>query len=463
MSQMQWPKLLSCHRFGKRANDYNTPGRSPFQQDFDRIIFSSAFRRLQDKTQVFPLSGNDYVRTRLTHSLEASSIGRSLGTIAGTFLCENYNVGDNTPSDIGNILAAAVLAHDIGNPPLGHSGEEAIRHWFRHSDIARKIRQKMSEAEQEDIWNYEGNAQGFRTVARLEHPENYGGMQLTCATLGAFSKYPTSASETCRPPGAGGKKFGFFLEDAELFREVAETTGMVAVPGSQAAWYRHPLALLVEAADDITYRIVDFEDALKVKILEYEVVSKCFNEILRFDQNERTDFSNIPNSCRRVEAMRARVLGVLVKQVVEVFCQHQEEILNGEYTKSLICDIPASEALEDIFRISSSEVYNNRHAVEIGIAGYELTFGLLNVLVPALEEIAAEKRGDEHASILSQKMMWLLPEEVRPVDQEAWQQSSYLRLLRVLDFLTSLTDSHAVTLYRKFKGIALPGGILSTR
>ncbi|MFA7232271.1 MAG: dNTP triphosphohydrolase, partial [Victivallaceae bacterium] len=217
---MEWKKLLSSKRLGKETPEKVAPGRSPFQQDFDRIVFSSAFRRLQDKAQVFPLAANGYVRTRLTRSMEVSCIGRSLGAGAGVFIAANHDIGNIQPSDIGAIVAAASLSHDIGNPPLGHSGEEAIRYWFCNSDIAKAMRRDMTAKQCADIERYEGNAQGFRVLARLQMPDNPGGMQLTCATLGAFTKYPVESYVRDLPGGVASKKFNFFQLDRELFAEV---------------------------------------------------------------------------------------------------------------------------------------------------------------------------------------------------------------------------------------------------
>ena len=248
---MNWKDLLSPDRLGTGVPGKITPERSPFQRDFDRIVFSGSFRRLQDKTQVFPLVKTDYVRTRLTHSLETSSIGRSLGTATGVFICENFDTGGATPSDIGSIVAAAALAHDIGNPPLGHAGEEAIRHWFTNCESGKRLQETFSNAQRSDVANFEGNAQGFRVLTRLEMPDQTGGMQLTAATLGAFSKYPTGSEVEKRTPGVAGKKFGYFQTEKDLFAEVANCCGLIRT--SEGAWVRHPLAYLVEAADDIAY------------------------------------------------------------------------------------------------------------------------------------------------------------------------------------------------------------------
>ena len=276
---MEWKKLLSPARIGTPEQEREfSMERSPFQQDFDRIVFSGAFRRLQDKTQVFPLVKTDYVRTRLTHSLEASSIGRSLGTACGSFIAQNFDIGTLHPSDVGAVVATAALAHDIGNPPLGHAGEEAIRHWFVNSEAGRFYQRTLSREQISDIEFYEGNAQGFRVITRLEMPDRTGGMRLTAATLGAFAKYPTASPLSGRPAGISGKKFSFFQTEKNTFTQVAETCGLIQV--GEWAWKRHPLAYLVEAADDIAYLIVDFEDGHRLGLVGYQELEENFLAII---------------------------------------------------------------------------------------------------------------------------------------------------------------------------------------
>jgi len=454
---MAWKKLLSSRRLGKRGAEVVTLGRSPFQQDFDRIIFASAFRRLQDKAQVFPLPSSDYVRTRLTHSLEAASIGRSLGGIAGVYVCEHFDVGGIQPSDIGAIVAAASLAHDIGNPPLGHCGEDAIQYWFTHSEVALEIAWRMSESERRDIERYEGNAQGFRVLARLEGPENDGGLQLTCATLGAFAKYPVSAASPVRPCGVAGRKFNFFELDRKLFAEVADTTGLLPVEEALgAAWCRHPLAFLVEAADDVTYRIVDFEDAQRLRVIDYAEVEALFLDIIGEARFADEHLARAQTPGRKVEIMRAKALGKLVAQVVKCFEKQHDAILAGELDAPLIDLIPAASVLQTIYRRSLEDIYTNVRAAEVGAAGFELASGLLDAFVVAVNELASEVSGGTAATARSRKFVQLLPPSARPVEDPDWQSSYYRRLMLVLDWLASLTDSHAVSVFKKIRGISLP-------
>ncbi len=456
MITMNWKKLLSSKRLGKSEADAISLGRSPFQQDFDRIVFSSAFRRLQDKAQVFPLAENDYVRTRLTHSMEVSCIGRSLGTRSGVFICKNHEVGLIQPSDIGAIIAAASLAHDIGNPPLGHSGEEAIRHWFQHSSIAKTIKKQMNRLECADIERYEGNAQGFRVLTKLQMPDNCGGMQLTCATLGAFSKYPTESYVENIPQGVAMKKFNFFQADKTLFVEVAETTGLLKVRNDSCCWCRHPLAFLVEAADDICYRIIDFEDSHVLGIIAYEELETLFMRIID-DSDLRKQLKTINDRERRVEIMRARAIGKLVHQISECFEKYHEQIIRGTLTQPLIELIPAADALKKIETRSFEDVYTYRRAVEIEAAGFELTEGLLDAFMTSVNDIAEALRQNRKPLYRNSRLMLLIPGRYRNYEDPLWRDSAYMRLLNILDYVSGMTDSYAVSLFKKIKGISLPG------
>jgi dGTPase len=454
---MEWKKLLSSQRLGKDKQESPVRGRSPFQQDFDRISFSSAFRRLQDKAQVFPLAENAYVRTRLTHSMEVACVGRSLGTGAGVYICDNYELDQIQPSDIGAIVAAACLAHDIGNPPMGHSGEETIRDWFRYSEIGKEMQIGMNEKEKADIENYEGNAQGFRVLSRLQMPDNKGGMQLTCATLAAFAKYPIEAIDIDKRKGVGTKKFNFFQHDRELFAEVAKNTGLHRLSGKEYAWSRHPLVFLVEAADDISYHIVDFEDGHMLGIISYEEIEELFFNVIG-SGNAREYVKKLEDPLRKVEFMRARAIGKLIEEVIEAFKTHHDEILDGKLDKPLVELIPSSSALGKIFERSKDDIYTYRRAVEIEAAGFELTEGLLNTFAAAVNDYAKAVINQTKPSYRSKKMLQLIPERYCPRHKQEWLGSPYIRLLNILDFISNMTDSSAVALYKKIKGISLPSG-----
>ncbi len=449
---MEWKQLLSPHRVGSSRPGEISQARSPFQRDFDRIVFSGSFRRLQDKTQVFPLVKADYVRTRLTHSLETSSIARSLGSTVGVFLCDNFDLGEAQPSDVGAAVAAAALAHDIGNPPLGHAGEEAIRHWFTRSDVGRSMRDVMNEDEAADFEFYEGNAQGFRVLAKLEMPDQRGGMQLTCATLAAFAKYPCASRVARKPFGVAGKKFNFFRSEEDLFREMAEHTGLIEAGPS--AWQRHPLAYLVEAADDIAYRIVDFEDGQRLGLIDYQELERFFLEII--DSERSAEYvATIESPLRKTEFLRAQVIGRLVGQCAKVFIDHHDELLKGTLEKPLLSYIESQEPLERIAARSTRDLYQHRAVAEVIGAGFEMVSGMLDIFVPCVNEMALEKTSGKTASYRSRRMSALIPDMEHHLADEEWKRSAYLRLLRILDYISGMTDSYAVGLYQKLKGISL--------
>ena len=443
MASMEWKNLLSPHRLGSDRPGKITPERSPFQRDFDRLIFSGSFRRLQDKTQVFPLSRNDYVRTRLTHSLETSSIGRSLGTGAGVFICDEFDVGGAHPSDIGAAVAAAALAHDIGNPPLGHAGEEAIRYWFTDTAEGEKVRQFMSSAEAADIERYDGNAQGFRIMSRLEMPDHNGGMQLTCATLGTFAKYPGGSQ-------ASLKKCGFFCQDAELFKEVADSCGLIECGKWQ--WKRHPLSYLLEAADDIAYLTVDFEDAQRLGLVEYGELEKYFLDIID-SESSRKYVASLTSHTRKTEFLRAQAIGVLVREASKVFIEHHDELLSGTLTSSLTELIPQKDILSQIRSRSADDIYNHRSVAEVIGAGFELVQGMLDIFVPCVNELAEEKATGKKASYRSRRIAAILPDLDLP--RAVCGSDHYCRLLQILDYISGMTDHYAVSLYQKLKGISL--------
>lgn len=449
---MNWPQLLCADRLGRSKPGRREAARSDFQRDSDRIIFSSAFRRLQDKTQVFPLAENDFARTRLTHSLEVASVGRSLGSRVGAEICARHHLGNEGlhPSDFGAIVHAAALGHDLGNPPFGHSGEDAIQHWFRSdSPHAKEARKGLSPAETADIERYEGNAQGFRILTRLQMPDNSGGLQLTYAMLGAFTKYPHASLIGAVPhDGTSLKKFGYFQSEREHFAEVARHCALL--PRGAGCWARHPLAFLVEAADDICYRLVDFEDGARLGHLAYGEVRDAFLAILPASRHPR-DLTGMSSNKAAIEMLRAMAIGECLSQCTTLFLDHEGEMLAGTFDTPLVDLIPAAAALATIQAHSRRTIYATDRGVQIEIAGYEVLGGLLDVFVSAMNDLAAN--GDE-ASRRSRKLASQLPVECVRAAREA---GPYERLMRLLDFVSGMTDSYAVGLYRRVKGIALPG------
>jgi dGTPase len=449
---MQWNQLLSSTRVGKGKPETLQPQRSPFQRDFDRIVFSAAFRRLQDKTQVFPMAESDYVRTRLTHSLEAACVGRSLGTAIGAHIIVRHGLNDIHASDVGAIVAAACLAHDIGNPPFGHSGEDAIQHWFKTSAIARQMYGTLTPEQQNDFARFEGNAQGFRILTRLQMPDNPGGLQLTCATLGAFAKYPVDSGLPAEQrKRASAKKFSFFLAEADLFAEVAQQTGLLPCDNTGTRWRRHPLAFVVEAADDICYRLVDFEDGVRVGILDFELVRDAFLAVID-DSKARSKAETISSKKEQIEFLRARAIGRVIEEAEAVFIAHEEALLAGTFEQPLIDCTPVAGPLNEIIRISRDTIYSSQRGVEIEAAGYEVIGGLLDLFVEAVEECASA----EKPAPRSRKLLKLIPSQFVGPDYKP-APDAYTRLLRVTDFVSGMTDSYAVSLYKKLRGISLPG------
>jgi len=440
-----WEKLLSAERPGA-GKAPGTPERTAFQQDYDRIVFTSAFRRLKDKTQVFPLSKSDYVRTRLTHSLEASCVGRSLGAVVGREIIARHGLQHVESGDFGAIVAAACLAHDIGNPPFGHAGEDAIREWFRTSGLLE--RHPFTPAQRADFERYEGNAQGFRIVTRLQSPANPG-LQLTSAVLATFTKYPRPSHLEAELDGKSSKKFGFFQQDAEAFQRVAQSTGLVErLPGT--AWRRHPLAFLVEVADDTCYLIVDLEDAAKLGFVPYRDAELLLADLAGNTVNGgRLDRLHDPKE--RLEYLRAKAIGRLLESAAAVFLENEEAILKGEFDDELLTQSPAFFPLQAVLKLAKETIYTARPALEIETAGFEVLGALLGLFTQAVEA------GAGHARFTTRERMLLklLPAQFLGHGGEP-DADPYIRLLQVADFVAGMTDSYAVDMYRKLKGVDLP-------
>lgn len=453
-----WKTLLNTHRIGDRRRAAGPDRRSPFKRDLDRILFSAAFRRLQDKTQVFPLPGSDYVRTRLTHTLEVSTIGHSLGTMVGDVLRRRHkrDFKGFESADIGALVAAACLAHDIGNPPFGHSGESAIQSWFG-SDLAKEALAKMRAREVADLKVFEGNAQGLRIITRLQSPDNLGGLQLTYATLGTFLKYPREVavcSDPYVPDGQSAKKNGFFQAERDMVSEIATELNLVKRHTAPLSWYRHPLAFLMEAADDISYRVIDFEDGFRLGHIAYREAVDRFMAL--FKKRDRRAISNRLSMLRenkeKIEYLRAKAINQLIKEVVDIFLASEKAILCGRFDAELVSAIPSATALERIRDLSRKKVYSVRQVVEIEAAGFEVLGGLLAYVIPAVLE---GRLGRESRCKNSAKYFELLPARSRAICRSK-RTTDYERALIATDFVSGMTDSYAVALYKMLKGISLP-------
>lgn len=452
---MNWPQLLSRKRLGSDDEPSETTARTDYQRDLDRIVFSSAFRRMQDKTQIFPLSKIDYVRTRLTHSLESSSVGRSLGTLVGEQIITRHGLASAEASDFGDICAAACLAHDIGNPPFGHSGEDAIRLWAETGDYGKGRVGVLHGSQREDFLNFEGNAQGFRVLSRLQNRDNLGGLQLTSATLAAFSKYPR---ESCigkgRFDGVSAKKPGFTAADRELFETVVENTGLIRRDPILAIWHRHPLAFLVEAADDICYRVIDIEDGYRLGHLTFDEALGLFLHVLSEPERQEKRLRGISGNKEKIEFLRAKVINQAIGQSMSCFLDYEDDILAGRFDQPLLSVIPKREEMNQLIEVAVEKIYNAPEVIEIEVAGFQVISELLERFVQIVDDVA------EHglqASPRSQMMILLVPDQfIGPARKPA--EDAYTRLLRLTDFVGGMTDSYAVSLYKKVTGISLPGG-----
>ena len=442
---MNWLQLLSHKRPGETKTVAHDQTRSRFEQDYDRIIFSHPFRKLQDKTQVFPLPEDDFVHTRLTHSLEVSVVGRSLAKNAGTFLLEKYpelREAGYTEQDFGGIVGAACLAHDLGNPPFGHSGEDSISSFFLTNEKGQFFKNKVSPKEWKDLTTFEGNAQGLRIL----NSKGNGGLKLTYATLGAFTKYPLSSSCEKENGRKSQKKFGYYQCNADLFSEMAGEMRLVSVGKNK--WCRHPLAFLVEAADDICYHIIDLEDGCRLGLVSFDVVKEMLAEIIG-DTYSEEKVQKIKSQHERLGTLRAMAIGQLIQECSEAFIDNEEKMLDGSFDTDLTSLIPSAPSMKKIIDLSIEKIYRSKLVLEKEAGGYEVIDNLIESFATAVYADKFNEPLPKHKSILR-----LLPEEYEVQLEES--NSVYEALQIVIDFVSGLTDSHAVRLYKTIKGYRLP-------
>lgn len=439
---MNWNELLSIKRLGKPSSGKITPDtRTQFQRDYDRLIFSSPFRRLQNKTQVFPLPGSVFVHNRLTHSLEVASVGRSLGNIVSSKI-EAMGVEHPLLTEIGSVVAAACLAHDMGNPPFGHSGEDAIKEFFIKGE-GRSLKTDLSEAQWKDLTLFDGNANAFRILSHQFKGRRVGGFALTYTMLASIVKYPY---ESVLAPKA---KFGFFQSDKDTFSEIATELSLKRNEGSGLDFARHPLVFLVEAADDICYQIMDIEDAHKLKILSYDETKALYlnfydgTKDVKTLRNIQETLEEVTDPNEQIAFLRAGVIGRLVNECVQVFIDNYEAIMNGEYSRSLMKDISpvAANAMQKVVEVSISRVYADSRVIEIELAGYRIISTLLKHFIDAV--LSEDKYG--------KKLLKLFPDQFRTDADDC-----YSKIQSVVDFISGMTDVYALDLYRKITGISLP-------
>ncbi len=435
---MEWSRLLSSKRLRDDKICLPEDGRSQFQKDYDRVIFSRAFRRLQGKTQVHPIPGNDHVHTRLTHTLEVASVGRTLGTRVGSSLARSGKLPNEVrPEDVGSIVQAACLAHDIGNPPFGHAGEAAISAWFqKHQEYLSDL----APEEKLDVEYFEGNAQGLRVLTQLEGYAFDGGLRQTFATLGAFIKYPWSSAKRFGSPDR--KKFGFFNSEMQIMGQIADELGLLKL--DSGLWVRHPLVYLVECADDICYRIHDLEDAVEIGILNFAELEDALNAGL--SETEKGEYDEIPakNTQRRTSFVRGKLFEYLIRQTVSAFEGREAEILSGTFKKELVNDFEdkAQEILKTAKSVAEKRIFTHSRKAQIEIGAYSI----VDVLLTAFCDAVVEHR-KRRPSFKAVRAYELLGE-----DAPGESDDLYLSLMRVTDFVSGMTDQYAVYLSRQLNG-----------
>jgi dGTPase len=443
---MNWEKLLSLKRFGdteKRHRAAQDETRLGFDVDFDRIIFSSAFRSLQDKTQVIPLSETDFVHTRLTHSLEVSVVGRSIGRRVGKVLLERHSnlveLG-YTFNDFGAIVAAASVTHDIGNPPFGHSGEKAIGEYFKRGN-GLKFKDQLSDKEYQDLIDFEGNANGFKILTETREGVS-GGLRLSYATLGAFMKYPKESLPKKPTTHIVDKKYGFFQSEKEAFLDVVDTLGLKQKSTTKdVSYYRHPLAYLVEAADDICYTIIDFEDGINLGLIEEDFALEYLIKLVK-NTIDTKKYHSLEHTKDRVSYLRALAINTLINEAVDIFLANEEAILKGEFEKSLLEKCAYEAQINDIIKISVAKIYKSNDVVEKEVAGYKIIADILDVFVNALNNTH-----NDNASNYDTLLLNVLPDEYK-----APSESVYNRIMKICSYVSIMSDSYAIRVHKKING-----------
>lgn len=443
---MEWKQLISNKRFGqehKHAERHDD--RSEFKRDYDRLIFSSAFRRLQNKTQVFPLPGSIFVHNRLTHSLEVASVGMSIGNdISRRVIQKRPELKETLVEEIGTIVSAACLAHDLGNPPFGHSGEKAIQTFFSEGP-GQKIKSMVSSEFWDDITHFEGNANAFRILTHRFKGRRQGGFVMTYSMLASIVKYPFASSLA----GNHGK-FGFFASEAESYKKIADELGIFckSASGEPLKYARHPLVYMVEAADDICYEIMDIEDSHKLKILSFaeteHLLLSFFDEEIQQKIRQRIIDEELTDENEKVVYMRASVIGKLENECVAAFLAHEEEILAGTFEGSLIDHISERQkkAYKECEKISYSKIYQSKPVLDIELSGYKIMATLMEVFVEAAV----------NPSRFNSKQLLRRVSSQYDIENENLEE----RIMAVIDYISGMTDIYALDIYQKINGISLP-------
>lgn len=451
---MEWTNLLSNERLHdpKYSQQVN---RSIFTQDYDRIVFSQPFRRLANKTQVQPLYEHDHVHHRLIHSIEVGSVGRSLAMAIGQWLVAQGIIEEGEEHSLANIVQAACAAHDIGNPPFGHSGENAIGAWFADQfQSPQGIFADLDSSLQAEFCDFEGNAQGFRIIARTEMYRNDGGMRLSKAVLGAFMKYPQSAATkkelAANPAGAyaepgyfGKKKFGIFNSEVALFEEVSETLGLPEVKvGQQRWWRRHPLVFVVEAADDICYNIVDLEDAFTTGELPFDVVRTALFNLADRPNRDTSEMSE----AEQIAYLRAVSIGMGIESCLEAFKANYKDIMDGTFSKSLVEAGKLSDQFKAIKDLAGARIFTARRKTELEVSGHRIIGNVLSGIKPVYEQLALGKWDESKLIDHTKQVVRALSLDLRGIS------NAEQALHGMTDFISGMTDRYAVRVSRMLSG-----------
>lgn len=444
---MNWKQLISNKRVGQESRHaIRHDDRSEFKRDYDRLIFSAPFRRMQNKTQVFPLPGSIFVHNRLTHSLEVASVGMSLGNdVAHCVMKTRPELADTLFTQIGTIVSTACLAHDMGNPPFGHSGEKAIQTFFTEGKGAY-LKDRLSPEMWNDITHFEGNANAFRLLAHRFKGRRDGGFVMTYTTLASIVKYPFASALAEKGHG----KFGFFCTEADIFRRIADDLGIIrkSADGCPDEYARHPLVYLVEAADDICYEIMDIEDAHKLKIVTYEETKRLFLDF--FDEKgqnhimQRIHDEEITDDNEKVIYMRACVINALERACVDTFMRHEEEIMKGEFSGSLIDSIDDRlvKAYRNCTELSKKKIYKSKPVLDVELSGFKIMDSLMEVMT----EAAVNPQRFYSRQLISRVSSQY---DISAPDLET-------RIMAVIDYISGMTDVYALDIYQKINGISLP-------
>lgn len=444
---MNWKQLISNKRLGQESRHaIRHDDRSEFKRDYDRLIFSAPFRRMQNKTQVFPLPGSIFVHNRLTHSLEVASVGMSLGNdVAHCVMKTRPELADTLFTQIGTIVSTACLAHDMGNPPFGHSGEKAIQTFFTEGK-GTYLKDRLSPELWNDITHFEGNANAFRLLAHRFKGRRDGGFVMTYTTLASIVKYPFASALAEKGHG----KFGFFSTEADIFCRIANDLGIIrkSANGCPAEYARHPLVYLVEAADDICYEIMDIEDAHKLKIVTYEETKRLFLDFFdEMGQNhimQRIHDEEITDDNEKVIYMRACVINALERACVDAFMRHEDEIMRGEFSGSLIDSIDDRlvKAYHNCTELSKKRIYKSKPVLDVELSGFKIMDSLMEVMT----EAAVNPQRFYSRQLISRVSSQY---DISAPDLET-------RIMAVIDYISGMTDVYALDIYQKINGISLP-------